>query len=151
MNIAVEVLDRNDAAAVARLVQIEKDAFGPHGLTEWEIVPFVRHGLVALLKVDNEIVGGAQFLRDWREPAHAYLFGIAVDSSCRGKGFGTHFLSECLTLLKTYGMQTVELTVDASNLAAVRVYQQKLGFVTAEIRENEYGNGENRLVMVRSL
>ena len=151
MNLTVEVLNRNDAATVARLVQIDKDAFGPHGLSEWEIVPFIRHGLIAILKRDGKIIGGAQFLRDWHAPALAYLFGIAVDASCRGQGFGTLFLSECLTLLKEYGIQNVELTVDASNLAAVKVYRQKLGFSVSETRSNEYGDGEDRLVMIKTL
>jgi ribosomal-protein-alanine N-acetyltransferase len=151
MNFAVEVLSRNDAAAVTRLVEIEQGAFGSHALSEWEIVPFIRHGLVAMLKLNGEIVGGAQFLRDWRQPHHAYLFGIAVDASFQGMGFGTRFLSECLTLLKEHCIQSVELTVDASNLAAIKVYQQKLGFETTQIRKGEYGDGEDRFVMIKLL
>lgn len=151
MSLTIEVIDRNDTKTVERLVEIEKNAFGHGALSEWEIVPFIRHGLVITLKVDGVVVGGAQFLRDWREPDRAYLFGIAVDASCRGKGYGTRFLSACLEHLKISGIKSVELTVDASNTAAVRVYKDKLGFETRETRVAEYGKGEDRLVMIKAL
>lgn len=97
------------------------------------------------------MIGGAQFLRDWKNASHAYLFGIAVDPSYRGKGFGTRFLSDCCIKLKEESFKSVELTVDAANSPAVKVYNDKLGFETVETRIAEYGEGEDRLVMVKML
>lgn len=151
MSLEIKIMTQNDTDTVSRLVEIETNAFGPNGLSEWEIVPFIRHGLVIALKADDKIIGGAQFFRDWKHPDHAYLFGIAVDPDYRGKGFGTRFLSDCCLMLKEQGFKKVELTVDAANLPAVRVYKDKLKFETVETRLAEYGKGEDRLVMVKAL
>ncbi len=59
-----------------------------------------RHGKVLALKYGNEVIGGAQFMRDWSDPAKAYLVGIAVDSSFRGKGLGTRFYQLVLSCSK---------------------------------------------------
>jgi len=151
LSLEISVVRKNDTNTVSCLVEIERNAFGPNGLSEWEIVPFIRHGLVIALKADGKVIGGAQFLRDWSHPDHAYLFGIAVDPAYRGKGFGTRFLSDCCLKLKEEGFKNVELTVDAANLPAVKVYKDKLGFETVETRVAEYGEGEDRLVMVKAL
>lgn len=151
MNIRVDMIKDNDAQIVDRLSEIEEQAFGKAGLNEWTIVPLIRHGKVFALWHEREVIGGAQFIRDWEDPFRAYLVGIAVDKNQRGKGFGTRFLAECLAMLKGEGVNSVELTVDAANRSAAHVYQQKLGFVIVEEREDEYGAGENRLVMVRML
>ncbi len=128
-------------------MDIEKQAFGEAGLDAWSLVPLVRHGKVLALKYGNEVIGGAQFMRDWSDPAKAYLVGIAVDSSFRGKGLGTRFLSACIELLKTEGIKCIELTVDPQNYGAVKVYEEKLSFRTVAQRKNEYGPKEDRLVM----
>jgi ribosomal-protein-alanine N-acetyltransferase len=151
LNLEIKVISHNDANIVSRLVEIENKAFGPNGLSQWEIVPFIRHGLVVALLLEGKVIGGAQFLRDWKNPDHVYLFGIAVDSDYRGKGFGTRFLSDCCLKLKEQGFSSVELTVDAANVAAVKVYKDKLGFETVETRIAEYGKGEDRLVMIKTL
>ncbi len=151
MSLKVETINNNDSHTVSSLVKLEKNAFGPNGLSEWEIVPFIRHGLVAALKLDGKVIGSAHFLRDWTHPNHAYLFSIAIDPSYRGKGFGTRFLSDCCIILKQQGINSVELTVDATNHPAVKVYKDKLGFKTTETRIDEYGEGEDRLVMVKAL
>ncbi len=151
MSLDIKVIKNNDANIVSSLVAIERSAFGPNGLSEWEIVPFIRHGLVIALMLDGKVIGGAQFLRDWNNPDKAYLFGIAVDSVYRGKGFGTRFLSDCCQRIKQEGFKSVELTVDANNHPAVKVYKEKLGFITMETRIAEYGEGEDRLVMAKTL
>ena len=141
MDIQVSVIKNNDAKIIEKLKAIEKQAFGDAGLDEWNLVPFIRHGRVIALLSDGEVVGGAQYIRDWDEPSRAYLVGIAVDGSCRGKGLGTRFLSESLALLAAEGVACVELTVDAQNHGAVKVYSEKLGFETVGTRKDEYGAG----------
>jgi len=151
MNITIEIITNNDASVVSRLVEIENRAFGTNGFSVWEIVPFIRHGLVMALRLDGHIVGGAHFLRDWKEPDLAYLFAIAVDPAYQGKGLGTRFLKDCCSILEQEGFKHVELTVDAANIPAVTVYKDKLGFETVETRIAEYGEGEDRLVMMKTL
>jgi ribosomal-protein-alanine N-acetyltransferase len=151
MNIRVDMIRDNDAQIVGRLSKIEEMAFGKAGLNEWTIVPLIRHGKVFALWHEREVIGGAQFIRDWKDPSRAYLVGIALDKNQRGKGLGTRFLAECLVMLKGEGVNSVELTVDAVNQPAAHVYQEKLGFGIVEERKDEYGAGENRLVMERML
>lgn len=151
MDTAIEIIKINDARTVARLMEIEKQAFGEASLDIWTLVPLIRHGRVLALIYGGEIAGCAQFVRDWENPAKAYLVGIAVDEKHRGRGLGTLFLAQCLETLKNVGIKSVELTVHAGNLAAVRVYEKKLGFRVIEDRKSEYGVGEDRLVMEREL
>ena len=148
MNVTVNRIEENEPRTIARLVEIERQAFGDGGLDAWTLVPLLRHGLVLSLHDGNELVGGAQFIRDWTDPARAYLVGIAVDKAHRGKGLGTAFLAACLKVLEKEGIRVVELTVDPANAPARKVYQDKLGFsVTGErkkrvrSRERPAGHG----------
>lgn len=144
---AIDIIESNDEHIIKRLMEIEKQAFGNAGLDEWNLIPYMRHGRVMALRDDEQIIGGAQFIKDWNDPLCAYLVGIAVDASYRGKGLGTFFLAECLSILKKEGIKSVELTVDPGNTGAIKVYETKLGFVTTQTRIGEYGAGEDRLVM----
>ena len=151
MDWTVEVISDRDNRTLKRLEEIEAQAFNEGGLNVWMLVPLIRHGRVYALRQAGEVMGGAQFFRDWADSGLAYLVGIAVDRRCRGQGLGTRFLAECLAALKEEGVTSVELTVDADNAPALRVYQDKLGFIVRETRKDEYGPGVDRLVMVRRL
>lgn len=147
MSFNVINIKNNDENKITRIKEIDRQAFGDAGLDEWFIVPFFRHGMVLALRYQKEIVGSAVFLRDWDSQNQAYLFSVAIDSGYRGQGLGTRFLKECFSIIKKEGIRHVELTVDPSNHQAIKVYKEKLGFKTIEQRENEYGEGEDRLVM----
>ncbi len=151
MDIVVEKVTVLNAAVMERMTEIEAQAFGEGGLNIWTLVPLLRHGRVFALRDGQHIIGGAQFMRDWEDNTRAYLVGIALDALCRGKGLGTRFLSECMDALKREGIACVELTVDAANVAAVRVYREKLGFEVLETRKGEYGPGVDRVVMQKVL
>ena len=151
MDFVVEKLTEHDIATADRMTEIEAQAFGEGGLNIWTLVPLIRHGRVFALRDGQQIIGGAQFMRDWEDNSRAYLVGIAVDARYRGKGLGTRFLGECMDSLKHEGVKKVELTVDAANVPAVRVYREKLGFDTQEVRQSEYGPGIDRMVMQKTL
>lgn len=144
----IEQLKKPDAVVVRRLAALEEEAFGCGGLNEWHLVPLIRHGRVFIIRSDeNEIIGAAQYMLDWDVPGKAYLVGISIAKERRGQGIGTVLLTESLAVLQSESIKLVELTVEPSNTAAVRLYEQKLGFVRNEYRENEYGAGEHRLAM----
>lgn len=132
------------------VTQLEAQAFGEGGLNAWTLVPLARHGRVYGLVEDGRVWAAAQVFRDWDQPT-AYLVGIAVDQARRGQGWGTHLLTEVHRLLAADGLESLELTVDPGNTAAVRVYQHKLGYRSVEVRRDEYGAGEDRLVLVADL
>ena len=147
----VELLENVDLIQLQRLVQLEREAFGVGGLNEWNLLPFIRHGQVYVLKEQQDIIGLAQYMRDWDNPFKAYLVGVSIAKEIRGQGLGTILLQTSLEALKKEHIEEIELTVDPKNLGAVKVYEEKLGFVKKSFRLDEYGAGENRLVMVLSL
>ena len=147
----VELLENVDLKLLQRLVQLEKEAFDVGGLNEWNIVPFIRHGRVYVAKQQQEVVGLIEYMRDWDNPRKSYLVGVSISKELRGQGLGTILLHTSLQFLKDANIEEVELTVDPENLAAIKVYEEKLGFVKKDFRLDEYGAGENRLVMILSL
>lgn len=143
----VERIRIPDRELIKRLVELEGRAFGSGGLNEWMLVPIIRHGLVYCIRVNEEIAGVAEYMRDWEHPSTAYLVGISIEEGRRGEGLGTVLLHDSIKELKSQGVVKVELTVAPENHAAIAVYQRKLGFEVLELRKNEYGMGEDRLVM----
>jgi len=143
----IKLVHANDAQIVRCIVQLEKESFGDGGMNEWHLVPLIRHGRVYVACIEGEVVGSVQYLLDWENPLKAYMFGVAITKTWQGKGLGTEFLKQSFHALAESNIQEVELTVDPNNTAAVKVYETKLGFMVTDFRKNEYGAGENRLVM----
>ncbi|MCC5465626.1 GNAT family N-acetyltransferase [Pelosinus baikalensis] len=147
----IELVQNVEPALINRLVELEISAFGDGGLNKWHLVPFIRHGRVFIIRKDREIVGLIQYMLDWGRPQKAYMVGVSTDKNCRGQGLGTRLLQESFKSLHQENITEIELTVDPNNVAAVAIYEKKLGFQIIERRENEYGTGENRLVMKLTL
>jgi [ribosomal protein S18]-alanine N-acetyltransferase len=142
-----KIIHKKDKEILDKLILIEEQAFGDAGLDEWVMVPFIRHGRIIALYYGDEIIGGAQFLKDWDHTENAYLYGIGIEKKYRGQGYGTWFLKSCIEELKKEGIKNIELTVDPRNSVAIKVYQEKLGFKITDERKHEYGSGEHRTVM----
>jgi ribosomal protein S18 acetylase RimI-like enzyme len=66
-------------------------------------------------------------LHDPRGSAEFPEVAIAVEAASRGRGIGTALLRELLTDAEELGYLALDLSVDATNLAAMAVYT-KLGF-----------------------
>ncbi len=144
----IELVEKFDLNSLQPLIELEMEAFGIGGLNEWNLVPFIRHGRVYVGRKEGKIVGLIEYMRDWEEPCKAYMMGVSIAKDMRGQGFGTMLIEASLQALKKENIAEVELTVDPKNLGAIQVYEGKLGFVTKDIRRDEYGAGENRLVMI---
>ena len=135
------------------MIELEKDAFpGLGAVDEQTLVPLARYGKLLLYRQigDDRPVAVCECMRDYHQPDKAYIFGYYVRSDQHGKGLGTQFLEQVLDILRADGFQKVSLTVSEANQAAVRVYK-KLGFMTIEIRNDEFGAGEDRLYMEKAL
>lgn len=143
----VELVADIEPKLLGRLVELEREAFGDGGMNEWHLVPVIRHGRVFVSKDNDIVVGEAQYMLDWNNPGCAYLIGVAVAGEVRGKGVGTKLLVASIQHLFADKIDSIELTVEAGNLAAIKVYQEKLGFEVTDFRKNEYGPGQDRLVM----
>ena len=143
----IELVQKVEPEVLKRLVAMESDAFGQGGMNEWQLVPLIRHGRVFIVRRNQEVVGLIQYMLDWSSPQKAYMVGVSIDKEWRGRGVGTELLKESFTRLQQENIKEIELTVDPANIPAVAIYEKKLGFVTTELRDNEYGEGEDRLVM----
>jgi len=147
----IELVQTMDPKIIERLVQLETEAFGSGGLTVWNLEPLIRHGRVYVYKLDNVIVGLVHYMLDWDHPQKAYMVGVSISKESRGLGIGGKLLSESFEALSQEKIEEVELTVDPDNIAAVKLYEGKLGFLVTEFRDDEYGEGQGRLVMRRIL
>lgn len=148
----VELIQRVDPQLIKKLIDIESNNFGSEaGLNEWTLVPLIRHGRVFVFWHENEPVGLCQYMLDWEQPWKAYLIGVSINAEARNRGYATRLLRESFTYLAHQNICEVELTVSPNNLEAIILYQEKLGFVVVNFREDEYGPGQPRVVMSRSI
>jgi o-succinylbenzoate synthase len=132
---------------IKRIKELEEQGFGEGAWDEWVIVPYIRHGKVFLLRYDGEITGYSMFMRDWDKPDNAYFLSTTVENDSRGKGFATLLIKESLSMLRSEGIVSVELTVAPDNYQAIHIYKDKFGFKEVSLNKNEYGDGQDRLVM----
>jgi ribosomal-protein-alanine N-acetyltransferase len=147
----IELVRKIEPELIERLVQLEAEAFGQGGMNVWHLVPLIRHGRVYIVRKNQEVIGSVQYMLDWDSPQKAYMVGISISKESRGQGTGTKLLQASFAALVKDNIKEVELTVDPNNVVAVKVYECKLGFVAGDFRDNEYGDGEGRLVMKLSL
>jgi ribosomal-protein-alanine N-acetyltransferase len=152
MTISFVPFDYTDPERLDQIMRIEKEAFGKSALSEYVIVPMMRYGKVyAAVDEDGDPIACAYFMRDMNEIGNAYLMSIAVLPVFRGKDVGTELLKYAFTHLKRFGITRIRLTVDPANFSALSVYREKLGFTVIENSKDEYGEGEDRLVMEKTL
>jgi ribosomal-protein-alanine N-acetyltransferase len=152
MTITFRAVDKPSPELIGNIIDIEQEAFGDGALNEYVIVPLVRYGKVYVaVDEDDAPVACAYFMRDMADVSIAYLMSVAVLPVFRGQNVGTALLNYALANLKRYGITRVLLTVDPANFNALSVYREKLGFTVLSSAKDEYGPGEDRLVMSKDL
>ena len=152
MTLTFTVLEKPDVNIVGNILDIEQEAFGDGALNEYVVVPLLRYGKVyAAVDEEGTVVACAYFMVDMNNPDNAYLMSVAVLPDFRGQNVGTALLAYALDGLKEYGISKVTLTVDPANFTALSVYREKLGFTVVDSAKDEYGEGEDRLVMAKEI
>lgn len=152
MTITFKSIDSLDSAITAQILNIEQEAFGDGALNEYVVVPMIRYGKVyAAVDEEGVPIACAYFMRDMGDIGTAYLMSVAVLPAFRGQDVGTELLSFGLSHLKRFGITKVMLTVDPANFTALSVYREKLGFSVVDNSKDEYGEGEDRLIMSKAL
>ncbi len=76
----------------------------------------------------------------------AYISGIVLYPHAQGKGFGRKILKHILDLLSE--KTSIDLVTHPENTRALALYTS-LGFEVTERKENYWGEGEPRLVLIR--
>ena len=128
------------------VIRIEEEAFG-QTLTPWHVEDVARFGRIFGIWLDDVLLGTTQFIKDWDNTGTAYLVGMAIKTSLQNKGYGTILLKESLDNLKEDNIKAVLLHVDPNNPRAIHMYLRKFRFAEVEYRKNEYGLGEDRILM----
>lgn len=143
----IKKIDKNDSFIVNQLVKIEEKAFGEGALNYWGLIPMIYHGAVYAVFVDKTPVGLAEYMRDMKEVDKVYLYSLAIKENYQKQGLASNLLDYSLKNLKEQGIKKVELTVSPENESALHLYQRKFSFSKKDYRKDEYGKGEDRLIM----
>ena len=133
---------------IPTLVEIEKRCFSD----AWNEEAFaavcrypVLHGLV--IEEDGNIVGYCCTQVVFEE---VELQNIAIEPSMRGRGLATKLLTAAEENAKTLGGQHCFLEVRRGNAPAIGLYE-KFGYERIGVRKGYYGDGEDAIVMKKTL
>ena len=145
MSLNLVELDTYDVPLLEELVRLQEETFGELGLNEGTLPLMIRFERVFLLKRDDEIIGSAELMKNWKDAGSAFLVGFSIKAAERRKGLGRLFLRQLMDSIKTE-VSKVELTVSPQNQAALKLYAQ-VGFEEAGFWKDVYGKGEDRLLL----
>jgi len=140
--IKASILDLN------MLRKLEQESFGRDAWPLFDLIAVLTFSDVIRLKAieDGQMVGfvaGDPHPRDgW-----GWIATIAVDPRYRRRGIGRALLHACENKL---GVPRARLTVRTSNQAAIAMYGKE-GYVTIDIWKAYYNDGEDGMVMEKSL
>ena len=140
-------LKRATEADIPVLIEIEKSVAGTNlyspSLTREEWLEEFASGPVYLIEKDGEVAGNASYQKKGED--HVYLSGLVVSPRFQGQGIGKEVLIRFLDEFKN--VKRVDLVTHPDNARALKLYES-LGFVVESRKENYFGDGEPRLVLV---
>lgn len=84
-------------------------------------------------KIDEEFQG-SQTVKS------GYMAMLAVDMTYRKAGIGTALVKRAVKRMQRKGCSSVTLETEVSNVAAIRLYEERLGFVREELLVRYYLN-----------
>ncbi|OGI95379.1 hypothetical protein A2917_02330 [Candidatus Nomurabacteria bacterium RIFCSPLOWO2_01_FULL_42_17] len=96
-----------------------------------------------MVKIGDKIVGQIQYEK--QEDNVVYLNVLGIDPDFQGKGLGKEAMKQFLS--KVSDASKIWLVTHPENKAAVKLYES-FGFKITERKENYFGNGTPRVVMV---
>ncbi len=131
------------------LLAIEKTTIGlklySGYFTEKEVEEYVKNSVVYLIKNDNDIVGSISY--DVMDSDHADISGLVVKPEFQKQGMARMAMELLFEKLKDY--KKLSLCVHPDNHA--RKLYESFGFKMESRKENHFGDGEPRLIMVKNV
>lgn len=144
------IIDIMQVEDLEEVLEIERESFP----SAWSRQAFYfeltdnPYGLYLVARVREEIAG---YIGVWFLMNSAHITNLAVRKEYRRRGYAVELVNEVFTQARLRGIYNVTLEVRHSNLIAQNLYK-KLGFKVINIKEGYYrDNGEDALVMWRSL
>jgi len=152
LNIKCRIINSFNDELIERLKELEIENLGKGAaINEWQIPVIIRYGrLLVAENYNGKIIGVCEIIREWKEKSVAFIHSFYIIKEYRRKGIGRKFLSFTLEVVKRENFSSIELTVDPENFAALRLYKDH-GFMVSELRKNEYGAENDRLLMTLKL
>lgn len=131
-----------------KFIEIEKTAVGLRvysGIVDSkEAKEEIENNEVYFILKDGEVVGSTEY--QIKSPKHAYLGGLVVLPEFQGQGIAREAAKFRLEKLKD--MDRVDLVTHPRNSKIITLYLS-LGFYIESWKDNYFGDGEPRLVLVR--
>ena len=132
---------------ISILLELEKSVAGSilysPMLTEDEWLVALDIGVIYLIEKDNTVVGNISYEK--KKNGNVHISGLVVKPEFQGQGLGRAALIKVLQELKN--IKRIDLVTHPKNTKALALYQS-LGFVVELQKENYYGDGQPRLIMV---
>ncbi len=140
-------LKKAEISDISALLEIEKSVAGTKiyspMLTESEWLEEFKKGVIYLIQKDGVAVGSISYEKKGEDNAH--ISGLAVDPKFQGQGIAKEALTQLLQELKD--MKRIDLVTHPDNVKALKLYES-LGFKVESRKENYFGDGEPRVVLV---
>jgi ribosomal-protein-alanine N-acetyltransferase len=139
-------LERASVSDIETLLKLEKTVSGSNTYSpmleaeEWK--EEFEKSTVYLLKMGGKVVGNLSY--EQKTPDHLYISGLVVIPEYQGRGIARNALTQ---LIEEHPEATrIDLVTHPDN-PALKLYES-LGFVVEDRKENFYGDGEPRLILV---
>lgn len=100
-----------------------------------------------VIRIRKRIIGYIGF---WTLLDEAHITTFAIHPEYRGQGYGKKLFLYTLATLEKIGCRDILLEVRTSNLIARKLYQS-LGFISYGVRKNYYSDGEDALLMKKTI
>ena len=112
-------------------------------VSEKEVADFINNEVVYFIERSNATIGMVSYKIE--APGHVRVDGLIVKPEFRNKGLAKEAMKMVLEELKD--KKRIDLTVHPHNNPAILLYLS-LGFIIESWKDNYYGEGEPRLILV---
>jgi ribosomal protein S18 acetylase RimI-like enzyme len=113
--------------------------------TDKEFLEEIGTATIYLFKIEDEVIGHITYHA--KTDGSVHLGGFAIDPKHQGKGFGRE--SMVLILALAQKATRIDLVTHPDNFKAIGLYES-FGFKITERKENYYGDGEPRVILVKN-
>ena len=104
-----------------------------------------KNTIFLVAEINNTVVG---FLSSIYNSKNARLLMLAVHPFYRRRGIGSELMDSFLQLCISKGIKRITLEVRPSNTDAITFYRKR-GFITTDILDDFYTDGEKAIKMVK--
>lgn len=143
------VFERATLENTQALLDIEKTTKGLKTYSgyfkEEEIREWLSSDIVYLIKNNDAIIGSIAY--EIKGKDHAYISGLVIKPKFQKQGLAKKATIKLLEELTGY--EKIDLVTHPDNAGAVKLYKS-LGFVEVGRKENFFGDGEPRIIMVKN-